>query len=118
MDASWLDKLNDQQRQQIVQAFAEAFTTRSPGFRYTLLASLRERGEAAKPMLPAIEKLANGDAPDLLRRYAQETADHIRGKSATEAPDLKQLREEIDRLKREQESLRERLNKYEKSGKK
>jgi HEAT repeat protein len=112
-------KPNEQQRQRILKVFSDALASDSPFFRFSVLNSLRGIGEAAKPLLPAVEKLSREDSLEFLRENAKQTAELIRGKSTTtEAPDLKQLREEINRLKREQETLRERLNKYEKNGKK
>src|SRR5262249_47199602 len=75
---------NEQQRKRILHAFSEALTSDSPFFRYSVLATLRGVGEAAKPLLPAVEKLSREDSMEFLRENARQTAEQIRGKSLPE----------------------------------
>src|SRR5262249_13479821 len=111
-------KPNDEQRQRIMKELAGVI-----GNDYLLLGfgnamAVRDLGTAPTPSLPALEKIARDDPPERTRTFARETAEKIRAKpapAATPPADIEQLRKEIDRLKKEHESLRERLNKYEKA---
>jgi aminopeptidase N len=112
-------KPTDAQRRQVMQTFTDALDSDSQRMRFTALVTLREMGTAAKDALPAVEKLSRDDPQERVRELAKQTAEQIRAKPANaSAPELTKLREEVDRLKREQEALRERLNKFEKSAKK
>jgi aminopeptidase N len=111
-------KPDEPQKQGILKVFAQAMTSDSPMLRFRMLARVQGMGESAAPLLAAVEKISRDDPNERLREFAKQTADKIRPKQAAAPSDLKQLREEIERLKKEQETLRERLNKYEKNGKK
>ena len=67
--------------------------------------------------LPLLEKLSRDEPNETLRNAAKRTTDEIRGKTkpaAQPAADVTQLRQELERLKREQEALQEKLRKFEK----
>src|SRR5262249_56076923 len=90
--------------------------------RFTALAGAADRGSSAASLVPVLEKLSRDDSNEMIRTAAKGAVDRIRGKgpatpSSTASNDLNRLREEIQRLKREQDVLRERLNKFEKSEK-
>ena len=76
-----------------------------------------DSGALAMAALPAIEKIAHNDSSERLRELARRTAERIRSKSketpASTSAELGQLHEEVKRLQREQQALRERLDRYE-----
>ena len=84
----------------------------SPPVRRAAADALRGLGRAAAPALPALEALALHDPDDRIRELARRATDQIR--SNTPAPvELTRLREELDRLKRSNDELREKLEKFE-----
>jgi aminopeptidase N len=114
-------KPTEEQRKQIMKELSEVLEKDYQLLGFGGAMALRDLGPAATPLLPSLDKLARNDPSERIRTFARETADKIRAKPAAAAsppPDLDQLRKEIERLKKEQEALRERLNKYEKAGSK
>src|SRR5262249_24997079 len=112
-------KPSDEQRRQVMQVITDALGSDSRNIRFGALATLREMGPAAKDALPAVEKISQDAPEERVRELARQTAEQTRGKpAAAPASELTQLREEVERLRRKQEALRERLNKYEKAEKK
>jgi aminopeptidase N len=110
----------DESRKRIVQSVADALQSEGRFVRLNVLIGARDLGPVAAPLLPILEEFTH-DLNAQIREEAQKMIDQVKAKpaaTASTAPDLKQLREEIDRLKREQESLRRRLNQVEKNGKK
>jgi ubiquinone biosynthesis protein UbiJ len=72
----------------------------------------------ASTLLPAVEKLSRDASNERIRELAKQTAEKIRSQdksaAAPTSAEIKQLREEVQRLKREQADLLERLRKLEK----
>jgi HEAT repeat protein len=114
-------KPSDEQRKRVMKELSEVLERDYQLLGFGGAMALRDLGAAATPLLPALDRIARDDPSDRIRTFARETAERIRGKPAppaTPPADLEQLRKEIDRLKKEHETLRERLNKYEKAGSK
>jgi len=82
-----------------------------------VLASVRDAGPLASALLPAVEKMSRDAADERIRTLAKNTAERLRTaeKPATAAAsdEMKKLREEVERLKKEQTELRDRLQKIE-----
>jgi aminopeptidase N len=112
-------KPDDGQRRQITRAFTEALGSDSTLVRFTALSAVREMGAAAADLLPALDKLSQDPSSERMRDFVRQTAEQVRSKQTAGATssDLAKLREEVMRLRQEQEALRERLEKYEKSAK-
>jgi aminopeptidase N len=111
--------LTDPQRQQILKPLSEALESDDRFLQFTILNALPTLGPLASSTLPAVDKIVN-EAPDgRIKEMAKGVADKIRAQStagpAAASLELSQLREEIKRLQRDQEKLRERLDKYEKA---
>jgi aminopeptidase N len=105
----------EDQRQRMVQAITACLEGEGPRSRTRMSAlfALRELGQAASSALPTLEAISQNDPNDRIRDLARSTMEQIR--SNTPAPvEVSQLREEMERLKRDQEALRARLTKYEK----
>jgi aminopeptidase N len=114
-------KPSDEQRQRIMKELAGVIEKDYLLLGFGNAMALRDLGTVATPLLPALDKIARDDPSERIRTFARETAEKIRAKpapAATPPADIEQLRKEIDRLKKEHETLRERLNKYEKAGSK
>src|SRR5262249_57928309 len=89
---------------------------------FTALSGPVDLGSSSASLVPALEFLNQKTANEMIRTAAKGAVERIRGKAPATPPstasnDLNRLREEIQRLKREQDVLRERLNKFEKSEK-
>jgi aminopeptidase N len=104
---------SDHQRQQIVKAVAACLEGESPLIRRTATGVLRDLGRSATPSLTALEALARHDADDRVRELAQKAIEQIRS-NAPAPVEVTRLREELERLKKSQDELKERLSKYEK----
>ncbi len=112
-------KLTDEQRQKVLKILTDSLENDDRFLRFSVLRALQDLGPLASSTLPAVDKIAQ-DAPDeRMREMAKNVAEHIRTQSkppaATASTELNQLREEVKRLQREQEQLRERLDKFEKA---
>ncbi len=85
--------------------------------RMAALTALRDFGDAAEPTTATLEALVQHDSDERVQEAARATLKRIKEKGAGPAEATK-LREELDRLKKTQDVLRERLDKYEKLEKK
>jgi aminopeptidase N len=104
---------SDEQRQQIVAVVAACLENEGPTVRRSAVTALRDLGRSAAPTLTTLEAIARHDPDERLRESAKKAADQIR--SNTPAPlELTRLREELERLKRANEALKERVDKFEK----
>jgi HEAT repeat protein len=103
----------DEQQQRIVAAVSACLEGETSPVRRAAVATLRELGKSASPALVALEALRVHDPEDGIRDQAKRAIDQIRS-NATVPVELTRLREELDRLKRTQEKLQERVDKYEK----
>jgi aminopeptidase N len=111
--------LTEAQKQQILKPLTEALQKDDRFLRFTILNSLPELGPLAASTLPAVDKLV-ADAPEgRVKEMAKGVADRIRAQasapSGSRPAELTQLRDEIRKLQQEQENLRQRLEKFEKS---
>lgn len=111
--------LTEAQKQQILKPLTAALENDDRFLRFTILNALPELGPLAASTLPAVDKLV-AEAPDgRVKEMAKGVADRIRaqttGGSTGASAELGQLREEIKKLQSDQEKLRLRLEKFEKS---
>ncbi len=82
--------------------------------RMAAVAALRDYGDVAEPTAATLEALAQHDPEERVQEAAKTALKRIREK-APAATEVGKLREELDRLKKSQDTLRERLDKYEKN---
>jgi aminopeptidase N len=104
----------EEQRQQIVKTITACLEKEGSRSRTRMSAfsTLRDLGPSASAALPTLEAISQNDPNDRIRELARSTSEQIR--SNTPAPaEMRQLREELEHLKRDQEALRARLTKYE-----
>ncbi len=119
-------KPNEAQTKQIVTVFTSALDGDAQRIQrhdlqsaMVILFTVREAtGPLASAVLPAVDKISREASDDRIRNLAKSTADALRAADKSSGSDeVKKLREEVERLKREQADLRERLRKIEKQGK-
>jgi aminopeptidase N len=103
----------DEPQRRIVTAVAACLEGETTPVRRAAIAALRELGKSAAPALVALEALQVHDPEDGIREQAKRAVEQIRS-NATVPVELTRLREELDRLKRSQEKLQERVDKSEK----
>ena len=107
----------DEQRKQVVAVIAACLDGEGPTMRRAAVSALRDVGRSGEPAVSALEALARHDPDDRLRDAAQKAAEAIRSNTPA-AVEVTRLREELERLKKTQESLQERLDKFEKTDRK
>jgi aminopeptidase N len=110
-------KPNEAQTKQIVSVFTSGLEGDNRMMQFMVLNSVREPGPLSSALLPAVEKMSRDAADERIRTLAKNTAERLRAaeKPATAAAtdEVKKLREEVERLKKEQTELRDRLQKIE-----
>jgi aminopeptidase N len=110
-------KLNEEQTKQIQGALLDSLQGDDMMVQFVVLGASTELGPMASTLLPAVEKLSRDASNERIREIAKQTAEKIRSQdksgNAPAAAEVKQLREEVERLKREQTELRDRLRKIE-----
>jgi aminopeptidase N len=112
-------KPDRRQRQRIWDVLNSSLTEDAGRGRFMVMMALPELGSQAAPVLAALDKIAKDDANERVRAFAQRIADRIRAQSPSgrgrASDEVSQLRKEVERLKREQAELRDRLSKFEKA---
>jgi aminopeptidase N len=110
-------KPNAAQTKKIVGVFTSGLEGDNRRMQFMVLAAVRDAGPLASALLPALEKVSRDAADERIRTMARTTTERIRAaeKPATAAAsdEVKKLREEVERLKKEQTELRDRLQKIE-----
>ncbi len=106
--------LTDRERERGVRALTAVLAEKSPRVQRTAIAALESIGPPARAVLKELDEVAAHDPVEDLAKAAKKAATAIR--TSLDAKELKQLREELDWLKKDQEELRKRLEKYEKKG--
>jgi HEAT repeat protein len=111
-------KLNEEQSKQIQAVLVDSLQSDDMMVQFVVLNASTELGPMVSMLLPVVEKLSRDASNERIRELAKQTAEKIRSQdksaSAPTSAEVKQLREEVERLKREQAALRERLRKIEK----
>jgi aminopeptidase N len=108
---------NREQRDRAIKALAACLDGEDRIVRQGAIMSLRDLGQTAAPAVAALEALAQHDPDDRVADAARRAITQIRG-SGSAPSELSKLREEIERLKKSQEALLERLEKFEKAERK
>jgi len=101
-----LGTLVDAVRTQAVEAVESALRDRAYLVRVSAYAAVEKLGDAR--LLPALDRLATSESDGRLRRDAAEAAIRVR-EEQTKPAELVRLREEVDKLREESRTLRERL---------
>jgi aminopeptidase N len=103
---------SDEQRQRIVAAVAACLDAEGPIVRRGAVAALRDLGRSAAPTLATLEAIARHDPDEHLRELARKAVEQIHSNTPTPV-ELTRLREELERLQRANEALRDRVDKFE-----
>ncbi len=104
---------SDDIRRRMVGAVAACLEGEGEPVRAAAVSALRGLGRSAEPSLAALEALAVHDPSDAVRDLARKAMDEIH-KDQPVPVELTRLREELDRVKREQDQLQDRLHRFEK----
>jgi aminopeptidase N len=108
---------SEAQRKKIVAAVSACLDGEHSVVLTAAVMALRDLGQAAAPSLATLEAIQRHDPNERVRELAKQSIEKIR--SNTPVPvELKKLREELDRLKRANEALQDRLNRFEKKERK
>ncbi|VTR99358.1 M1 family aminopeptidase [Tuwongella immobilis] len=102
----------------IIAAITKALTQpgEMPQLRRDALLALREMGAAAAPSLETLEAILAHDPSFRIREEARKTVEAIRTKGPIPV-ELTKLREELDRVKKQNEQLQQRIQQLEAKGK-
>jgi aminopeptidase N len=110
-------KPSEKQTKQIVAVLTSGLETDNRVMQFMVLGALREPGSLGASLLSALDKVSRDAADERIRTLAKATAERIRAAekpaTASASDEVKKLREEVERLKKEQTDLRERLQKIE-----
>lgn len=110
----------EEQKKKAMAGFAAALKSDAPMLRFGVINGLPDLGPVATDLLPTLDAISKSEQNERVRDLAKRTADRIREKGKEAAPvpksDLQQLREEVERLKREQDTLKEQLRQLRKAG--
>lgn len=104
--------LPDATLDKVVTTLLESTQGEQPRLKRTLIGVLGGLGESARPALPMLNALAANDDDSRLRKAAKEAAEKIVA-AAPDKTELKDVREELTKLKDENKELRKRLEKLE-----
>lgn len=104
--------LPDATLEKIVTTLLESTEGEQRRIQQTLIGVFGGLGESARPALPALRKMAANDADSRIRKSAKDAAEKITA-AAPDKVELKDLRDELIKIKDESKKLRERLEKLE-----
>lgn len=103
---------SDEQRQRIVKEVAACLQGESTPVRLAAVNTLRDLGRSAAPTLEALEAIARHDPSSTIRDLARKAGDKVRSNSPVPV-ELTRLRDELDRLRKANDALKERLDRIE-----
>jgi aminopeptidase N len=106
-------RLTDDQQKRVVAIVTACLEGEQSLVRGAAVGALRDMGRTATPALAALEALRRHDPSDHLRDMAKAAIDQIHTNTPVPA-ELTRLREELDRLKRSNDTLQKRLDRFEK----
>jgi aminopeptidase N len=108
-------KPNEEQRKDILAALTTSLEGSNPMTQLAVINALGDLGSMAVALLPTVEKLSRDSWNAQVRTKARQSVERIRDQTkpaTTQASaEVKQLREEVERLKHEQAELLKRLEK-------
>lgn len=104
-----------EQQKTMVQAITACIEGETPPVRRAAVAALRDFGRSALPTIDTLEALIRHEADDRIVELARRTIEAIRRDNPVPA-ELTRLREELDRLRRLNQELSERLDRMERRG--
>jgi len=105
-------QLPDASQEKIVATLLESTVDEQPRMLRTVIGVLGGLGQAAKPALPKLNAIAANNAESRLRKAAKDAVEKITA-AAPDKVELKDVRDELAKLKDENKDLRKRLEKLE-----
>ena len=108
---------NDAQRQAILNAVAACITGpgEMPYVRRIAVTALRDLGQMATPKIDVLEALLQNDPDEYVQNLAKRAIEQIRG-SGSASGEMSRLRDELEKLKKQNQSMQERLDRMERKG--
>jgi aminopeptidase N len=103
---------NEAQRKDIVTAVAKGLEGEMPLIRRAAVTALRELGRSAVTTVDALEAIAAHDPDDRIAALAKQAIEQVR-KDVPAPVEVGRLREELERLRKLNETLQERFDKLE-----
>jgi aminopeptidase N len=103
---------DDDSRKAAVAAVTRCLESDSRPVRQAAAETLRGLGRSAAPALPVLEAIARHDPDDRVRELAGRAAERVRSDSPAPV-ELSRLREELDRLRKANEALAEKVERIE-----
>ncbi len=104
---------DDGQKTVIATAIAACLEGETPRIRRAAVDAIRELGRTASPSVPVLEMIARHDTNERIAELAKKAVEQIRAN--TPAPvEVTRLGEELEKLKKANEELRQRLDRWEK----
>jgi hypothetical protein len=103
-----------EQRTKVLNAVTACLDGETWPTRQAAVNALREMGTAARPTTAALEALVANDPDERVQEAAKRALVQVRGGSGT--GEVEKLREEIEKLRRAQEALQQRLDRFERKG--
>jgi aminopeptidase N len=108
---------SDEQRKKIVTAVTTDLENEGRRVRMAALAALRKLGQSAAVSLPALEAIARHDPDGRVQELAKKAVESIQS-NAPAPVELTRLKEELERVRKANEALQERLDRFERKTKK
>jgi aminopeptidase N len=102
----------EEQRKAIVTAVAACLEGEHPLTRRAAIEALRELGRGAEPKLDVLEHVSRHDPDPRIAELARKAVESVRS-SGPPPVELSRLREELERLRQANETLRDRLDRVE-----
>lgn len=104
---------DDAQRAKIASTIGACLVGETPRIRRAAAEAIRDLGRSATPSVAVLEMLARHDTDPQIADLARKAAERIRAETPTPI-ELTRLREELDKLRQANETLKERLDRMEK----
>ncbi len=102
---------SEAERKQIVDAIAACLDGEGSRVRRAAVSAIRDLGKEASPNLTVLQAIADHDPDDRIADLAKRSVEAIRN-NAPAPVEVKRLRDELDRLRKANEELQERLDKF------
>jgi aminopeptidase N len=110
--------LTPPQRDKILTTVSGCLEGENWPVRQAAVNALRELGQVARPATATLEALVQNDPDERVQDAAKRALTAVRGNMASAGTEVEKLREELEKVRRSQDALRERLDKMERLEKK
>src|SRR5262249_27247647 len=109
---------SEEQQKRILAAVTASLEGDGGMLRFSAISALGDLAQFSPAAQAKLEDLTQNEPDERIREMAKRTGERARARTPAATGDAAKLRQELERLKKEQELLRERLNKLEKGERK